>query len=75
MAALVSLKNVSRRCRALVTKNVAILFVELIAQSGWSFASPAATFYIWAHTPKGFFIYTKRAGKILEEAGVVCTLE
>jgi LL-diaminopimelate aminotransferase len=48
------------------------LFVDLMSKAGWKLPSPAATFYIWAHTPPGFSS-TETAGRILEEAGVVCT--
>ena len=48
------------------------LFVEKMRQAGWQLPSPAATFYIWAHTPKGF-TSTETAARLLEEAGVVCT--
>ena len=65
----------SQKCvedmRALYKKRRDV-FVELMRKAGWSLPSPAATFYMWAHTPKGF-TSTETAGKILEEAGVVCT--
>jgi LL-diaminopimelate aminotransferase len=48
------------------------LFAELMHQAGWDVPSPAATFYVWAHTPKGY-TSTETAGRLLEEAGVVCT--
>lgn len=39
---------------------------------GWKVVKPRATFYVWAHAPKG---YTSAAtvGKLLDEAGIVCT--
>lgn len=48
------------------------VFVDLLRNTGWHAPSPPATFYIWAHTPKGF-TSTETAGRILDEAGVVCT--
>lgn len=48
------------------------LFVELMRKAGWTLPLPKATFYIWAHTPKGF-TSTETAAKLLDEAGVVCT--
>ncbi|OGR90046.1 MAG: LL-diaminopimelate aminotransferase [Elusimicrobia bacterium RIFCSPLOWO2_01_FULL_59_12] len=47
------------------------LFVDLMRKAGWALPSPPATFYIWAHAPKGF-TSTETAGKLLDEAGVVC---
>jgi len=47
-------------------------FVEQMSKAGWKLPSPAATFYMWAHTPEGFSS-TETAGKLLDEAGVVCT--
>lgn len=48
------------------------LFISLMNKAGWSITPPPATFYVWAHTPKGK-TSTETAGRILEEAGVVCT--
>jgi len=48
------------------------LFVGELARAGWSMRKPAATFYVWAHTPEGR-PSTEVAGRLLEEAGVVCT--
>ena len=48
------------------------LFVTAMTQAGWTLPRPSATFYIWAHTPKGF-TSTETAGKLLDEVGVVCT--
>lgn len=48
------------------------LFCDLMNKGGWNIKPPEATFYIWAHTPKGL-PSTQVAGRLLEEAGVVCT--
>lgn len=48
------------------------LFVDAMTQAGWSMLKPPATFYVWAHTPKGQ-TSSGTAGRLLEEAGVVCT--
>jgi LL-diaminopimelate aminotransferase len=48
------------------------LFVDAMTKAGWMMPKPAATFYIWARTPKGFSS-TQTAGKLLDEVGVVCT--
>jgi LL-diaminopimelate aminotransferase len=48
------------------------VFVELMRKAGWELPSPKATFYIWAHTPKGF-TSTETAARLLDEVGVVCT--
>src|SRR5205823_1362780 len=49
------------------------LFVELMCnQAGWELPNSKATFYVWAFTPEGF-TSTETAGKLLEEACVVCT--
>lgn len=48
------------------------LFVEKMRKADWDLPSPSASFYIWAHTPKGF-TSTETAARILDEAGVVCT--
>jgi LL-diaminopimelate aminotransferase len=48
------------------------IFVESMTQAGWSVPRPAATFYVWAHTPKGFSS-TETAGRLLDQVGVVCT--
>jgi LL-diaminopimelate aminotransferase len=47
-------------------------FVDAMTHAGWVMPKPAATFYIWARTPKGFNS-TQTAGKLLDEVGVVCT--
>jgi LL-diaminopimelate aminotransferase len=47
-------------------------FVGAMTQAGWRMTPPPATFYVWAHTPKGLSS-TETAGRLLEEAGVVCT--
>ncbi len=48
------------------------MFVEAMTNAGWTMPRPSATFYIWAHTPKGFSS-TETASKLLDEVGVVCT--
>lgn len=48
------------------------LFVDAMTKAGWKMPKPPATFYIWAHTPKGL-PSTQVAGRLLEEVGVVCT--
>jgi LL-diaminopimelate aminotransferase len=48
------------------------LFVDAMRAAGWTMPKPPATFYVWAHTPRGFDS-TTTASRLLEEAGVVCT--
>jgi len=47
-------------------------FVEAMQKAGWNIAKPGATFYMWAHTPKGY-TSTQVAARLLDEVGVVCT--
>lgn len=47
-------------------------FVDAMTQAGWVMTKPGATFYMWAHTPKGY-TSTQTAGRLLEDVGVVCT--
>ncbi|MHB9155047.1 MAG: LL-diaminopimelate aminotransferase [Endomicrobiales bacterium] len=46
--------------------------VEGLRKLGWKVEKPAATFYVWAHTPEGF-TSAQVVGKLLDEAGIVCT--
>jgi len=48
------------------------LFIDAMTKAGWTMKRPSATFYVWVHTPRGFRS-TETAGKLLDEAGVVCT--
>jgi LL-diaminopimelate aminotransferase len=48
------------------------LFVRLMNEAGWRIKPPSATFYVWAHTPGGV-PSTQVAGRLLDEAGVICT--
>jgi len=48
------------------------LFVNAMTQAGWTLPKESATFYVWAHTPKGY-TSTQTAARLLEESGVVCT--
>ncbi|MFA5975974.1 MAG: LL-diaminopimelate aminotransferase [Elusimicrobiota bacterium] len=48
------------------------LFVGALRQAGWNVRPPPATFYVWAHTPKNL-PSAQVAGRLLDEAGVVCT--
>ena len=48
------------------------LFVDAMTKAGWTLPKPPATFYIWAHTPKGL-PSTQVAARLLDEVGVVCT--
>ena len=48
------------------------LFVDAMTAAGWTLPKPGATFYMWAHTPKGY-TSTQTAGRLLDEVGVVCT--
>jgi len=48
------------------------LFVDAMTDAGWTMKRPSATFYVWAHTPKGLSS-TETAGRLLDEVGVVCT--
>ncbi len=47
-------------------------FVDAMTKAGWVMQKPTASFYIWAHTPKGF-TSTETAAKLLDEVGIVCT--
>ncbi len=71
VAALSSPQTCVEEMKALYNKR-RTLFADLMNQAGWSVKAPAATFYVWTHTPKGF-TSAETASKILEEAGVVCT--
>jgi len=71
IAALTTTSTYVEEMRALYRKRRDV-FVELMRKAGWTLPSPAATFYIWAHTPKGFSS-TETAAKLLDEVGVVCT--
>lgn len=48
------------------------LFAELMNKGPWKIHPPAASFYIFTRTPKGL-PSSDVAGRLLEEAGVVCT--
>lgn len=48
------------------------LFVKLMNQGGWNVKPPPATFYVFTRTPKNL-PSTQVAGRLLDEAGVVCT--
>jgi len=39
---------------------------------GWDVKEPKATFYVWAHVPKGY-TSIQAVGKLLDEAGVIVT--
>ena len=43
-----------------------------LARLGWNVTKPGATFYVWAHTPKGFSS-AETVAKLLDDAGIVCT--
>jgi len=46
--------------------------VEGLQQLGWQVTKPKATFYVWAHVPKGY-TSSQTVGKLLDEAGIVIT--
>lgn len=46
--------------------------VEGLQKLGWNVNKPKATFYVWAHVPKGYNS-TSTVAKLLDEAGIVCT--
>jgi LL-diaminopimelate aminotransferase len=48
------------------------LFVDRMGEAGWTMTRPPATFYVWAHSPKGFSS-RDTAARLLDEVGVVCT--
>ena len=48
------------------------VFVPALQKMGWTLNTPEATFYVWAHNPKGYKSMDV-VGKILEEANVMCT--
>ncbi len=48
------------------------LFVDAMTKAGWTMTRPSATFYVWAHAPKGF-TSAETSAKLLDEVGVVCT--
>lgn len=48
------------------------VFVEGLQKLGWKVNKPRATFYVWAHTPKGYSS-ADTVAKLLDEAGIVCT--
>lgn len=43
-----------------------------LVKLGWNVTKPGASFYVWAHTPKGYSSQDTVA-KLLDEAGIVCT--
>jgi LL-diaminopimelate aminotransferase len=43
-----------------------------LAKLGWKVSKPGATFYVWAHTPKGL-TSEQAVAKLLDDAGIVCT--
>ncbi len=60
-----------KKMRVLYKKRVD-QFVDAMTAAGWVMQKPTASFYIWAHTPKGF-TSSETSAKLLEEVGVVCT--
>jgi LL-diaminopimelate aminotransferase len=46
--------------------------VDGLTKLGWNVRRPEASFYVWAHTPKGYSSQGAVA-KLLDEAGIVCT--
>lgn len=48
------------------------VLVEGLAKLGWKVQKPKASFYVWAHVPEGF-TSAQVVGKLLDEAGIVCT--
>ena len=48
------------------------IFCNGLKKLGWRFTPPKATFYVWTKPPKGGGS-AQTAGKLLDEAGVVCT--
>jgi LL-diaminopimelate aminotransferase len=46
--------------------------VDGLNRLGWNVRKPEASFYVWAHTPKGYSSKDTVA-KLLDEAGIVCT--
>lgn len=47
-------------------------FVPAIKKLGWNVNNPEATFYVWAHAPKGLSSMDT-VSRMLEETGVLCT--
>jgi len=43
-----------------------------LTKLGWKVSKPAATFYVWAHTPIGYSS-SQTVAKLLDDAGIVCT--
>jgi LL-diaminopimelate aminotransferase len=48
------------------------VLVEGLKKLGWQVNSPKATFYVWAHTPKGYSS-AQTVAKLLDDAGIVST--
>jgi LL-diaminopimelate aminotransferase len=48
------------------------LFCDGLKKLGWRLAPPQATFYVWTKPPKNISS-VETTGKLLDEAGVVCT--
>jgi LL-diaminopimelate aminotransferase len=46
--------------------------VDGLVKLGWKVVKPKATFYVWAHVPKGY-TSASTVGKLLDEACIVCT--
>lgn len=48
------------------------VFVPALKKLGWNLNTPEATFYVWAHTPKGLSSM-ETVSHILDKSGVLCT--
>lgn len=48
------------------------VFVGGLKKLGWDVVPPPATFYVWAHVPKGY-TSSRVVERLLEEAHIVCT--
>ncbi len=48
------------------------VLVGSLRKLGWAVRKPEATFYVWAHVPRGY-TSAEAVSKLLDEAGIVCT--
>jgi len=48
------------------------VFINELNKIGWKIKKPQATFYVWPQVPEGYSS-AQTAGKLLDEAGIVCT--
>jgi len=71
IAALTGPQDCVEEMRAVYKKRRDV-FVPGLKKLGWQVNNPEATFYVWAHTPRGLSAM-ETVSHILDQAGVLCT--